>query len=135
MAEAHTDYIFKPLGAGELLRKLGQSITSWPTGSEATLSVYIAERDALKEKNITPEMTTIYEYQDKLAEQARDPAVPTQRTILDLLHPDDSEAENETTFIHWDHQAHRLLIINDFALVPQRPTFVWSAKCDMISLN
>ena len=49
IAEAHSDYRFKPLSVDELLRKFaGQPLTTWPTGREATTPDDIAERDALR---------------------------------------------------------------------------------------
>ena len=98
IAEAHSDYRFKPLSVDELLRKFaGQPLTTWPTGREATTSNDIAERDALRQRYLTPETTTISEYQVKLAEQARGDSVPTQRTVLIVHYPGESEAVDDST--------------------------------------
>ena len=52
IAEAHSDYRFKPLSVDELLRKFtGQPLATWPTGREATTSDDIAERDSLRERD------------------------------------------------------------------------------------
>ena len=49
IAEAHSDYRFKPLSVDELLRKfLRHPLTSWPTGREATTSDDIVDRDTLR---------------------------------------------------------------------------------------
>ena len=45
IAEPHSDYRFKPLSVGEVLQKFaGQTLTKWPTGSDATTPEDIAER-------------------------------------------------------------------------------------------
>ena len=60
IAEAHSDYRFKPLRVDELLRKFAENpLTSCPTGCEATTSDDVAERDALREIYLTPEVTAI----------------------------------------------------------------------------
>ena len=83
-------------------------MTTWTTWREATTSDDIAERDALREKYLTPEATTISEYQLKLTEQARGASVPTQRTIPVVLYPGESEAEDDNKFTRWAHRAIRL---------------------------
>ena len=88
IAEAYLDYRFRPLSVYELLRKFaGQPLTTWPTGREATTSDDIAERDALRDRYLTPEATKISEYQINLPEQAHGASVPTQRTIPVVLYP------------------------------------------------
>ena len=111
IAEAYSDYHSKPLSVDELLRKFtGQPLTTWPTGREATTPEDIAERDDFIETYLTPETTTISEYQIKLTEKARGASVPTQRTILVVLYPGESEAEDDSTFTRW---ARRFPNMND----------------------
>ena len=50
IAEAHSDYRFNPLSVDELFA--GQPLTIWPTGREASTSDDIAERGALREREI-----------------------------------------------------------------------------------
>ena len=51
IAEAHSDYRFKPLSVYELLRKFaGQPLTTWPTGREGSTPDNIAELDAHRER-------------------------------------------------------------------------------------
>ena len=60
IAEAHSDYRSEPVSVDELLRKFaGHPLTTWPTGREATTPEDIAERDALRERYLTPRTTTI----------------------------------------------------------------------------
>ena len=68
----------------------------------------IAERDALRERYLTPEATTISEYYIKLTEQARGASVPTQRMIPVVLYPGQSEAEDGSTFARWAQRKRRL---------------------------
>ena len=59
MSKSHTDKK-NPMGVDNILWKLAQQpFTNWLTGIEDTLSVYIAERDGLWERYLTPEVTTI----------------------------------------------------------------------------
>ena len=96
-----------------MLRKFaGQPLTTWPTGREATTSNDIAERDALREGHLTPEATTISEYQIKLTEQESGASVLKQRTIPVVLYPGNSEAENDNTFTRWSYRARRLPSMN-----------------------
>ena len=98
-AEAHSDYRFKHSSVDELLRKFaGEPLTTCPTGREATTPDDIAELDALRGGYLTPEATTISEFQLKLTKQARGASVPTQRTIPVVLYPGESEAEDDNTF-------------------------------------
>ena len=69
-----------------------QPLTTCPTGREATTLDDNSERDALRERYLTPEATTIYEYHLKLTEQARGASVPTKRPIPVVLYPGESEA-------------------------------------------
>ena len=87
-------------------------MTTWPTGREATTPDDIAERDDLRERYLTPEATTISEYQIKLREQARRASVPTQRTIPVFLYSSKSKAEDDSTFTRWEHRARRLPSMN-----------------------
>ena len=99
----------------KLLRKFaGQPLTTWTTWHEATTSDDIAERDALREKYLTPEATTISEYQLKVTEQARGASVPTQRMIPVVLYLGESEAEDDNTFTRWAYRASRLPSMNVF---------------------
>ena len=112
--EAYSDYRFKPLRVYVFLRKIaGQPLTDWPTGREATTPDDIAERDALRERYLTPEATTIIEYQLKLKEQAHGATVPTQRTIHVVLYPGESDAEYDSTFTRWVHRARHLPSMNE----------------------
>ena len=112
-AEAYSDYRFKPLSVDELLRKFaGQPLTTWPTGSEAATSDDIAERDALSERYLTPEATSISEYQIILTEQARGASIPTQQTIPVVLYLGESESEDNSTFTRWAQRARRLASMN-----------------------
>uniref|UniRef100_M4C403 Uncharacterized protein n=1 Tax=Hyaloperonospora arabidopsidis (strain Emoy2) TaxID=559515 RepID=M4C403_HYAAE len=78
IAEAHSNYRFKPLSVDELLQKFArQPLTTWPTRREDTTFDDIAERYALRTIYLTPETTTIFDFQIKLAEQARGASVPT----------------------------------------------------------
>ena len=98
-----------------MLRKFaGHPLTTWPTGREATTPEDIAERDALRERYLTPEAMTISECQLKLTEQARGASVPTQQSIPIVLYPGESEAEDDNTFTRWDHRARRLPSMNAF---------------------
>ena len=87
-------------------------MTTCPTGREATTLDDNSERDALRERYLTPEATTISEYQLKLTVQARGASVSTQRTIPVVLYPGDSEAEDDNTFTRWDHRARCLPSMN-----------------------
>ena len=96
-----------------MLRKFaGQSLTTLPTGSETKTSDEIAERDTLKERYLTPEATTISEYQLKLTGQARGASVPTKRPIPVVLYPGESEVENDNIFTRWPYRARRLPSMN-----------------------
>ena len=109
ITKAHSEYRFKPLSVDELLRKFSrQPLTTWPTGREATTSEDIDERDALRDRYLTPEATTISEYQLKLMEQARGASVPTQITVPVVLYTGESEAEDDSTFTRWAQRARRL---------------------------
>ena len=89
-------------------------MTTWSIGREATTSDDIAERDAIRERYLTLEATTISEHQLKITEQARGASLPTQRTIPIVLYPGESEAEDDNTFTRWDHRARRLPSMNAF---------------------
>ena len=89
-------------------------MTTCPTGREATTSDGIVERDALRERYLTPEPTTKYEYQIKVTEQARGASVPTQRTIPVVLYPGKSEADDDSTFNRRAHRARQFPSMSAF---------------------
>ena len=106
---ARRDYVFRPPTVEERLRQVaGQSLSGWSTGPEATTPSDIATRDALRERYLTPQVVSMTQYLARLNDQARGASVPSMRTIPILLHPGETESENDDNFIEYVHRIRRL---------------------------
>uniref|UniRef100_A0AAV1TMG5 Uncharacterized protein n=1 Tax=Peronospora matthiolae TaxID=2874970 RepID=A0AAV1TMG5_9STRA len=63
----------------------------------------MTERDALRERYLTPQITTKQVYLARLNDQARNASVPAMRTVPVVLLPGESEQDDDDEFVRWVH--------------------------------
>ena len=84
------------------------SFATWTIGPSASTAEEVAERDALRARYLTPHVTTVREYQDRLNSYARRQSVPALKGVPIFLHPGEDIDEDDRMFIRWAHRARRL---------------------------
>ena len=113
LAEHRKGYVFREQTFEERLREIpGMSFATWTIGPSASTAEEVAERDALRARYLTPHVTTVREYQDRLNSYARRQSVPALKEVPIVLHPGEDIEEDDRMFIRWAHRARRLSSMN-----------------------
>ena len=109
LAEHRKGYVFREQTFEERLREIpGMSFATWTIRPSASTAEEVAERDALRARYLTPHVTTVREYQDRLNSYARRQSVPALKEVPIVLHPGEDIEEDDRMFIRWAHRARRL---------------------------
>ncbi|KAI9998757.1 hypothetical protein PInf_003347 [Phytophthora infestans] len=103
------DYGFQPRNPAEAARLAAQQpLNTYTCGPAASTTDEQVQRHRLRERYLTPQVTTPQEYQARLQMQLSRQPVPSMRTIPVVLNPGESQRAYEAQFRSWVEGARRL---------------------------
>ncbi|ETK70874.1 hypothetical protein L915_21798 [Phytophthora nicotianae] len=103
------DYGFQPRDAAETARRTEQQpLDTYVSGPAAATADEQVLRHTLRERYLTPQVTTPQEYRERLQLQLNRRSVPSMRTIPVVLNPGESQNAYEAQFQNWVELARRL---------------------------
>ncbi|ETM54322.1 hypothetical protein L914_02326, partial [Phytophthora nicotianae] len=96
------DYGFQPRDAAETARRTEQQpLDTYVSGPAAATADEQVLRHTLRERYLTPQVTTPQEYRERLQLQLNRRSVPSMRTIPVVLNPGESQNAYEAQFQNW----------------------------------
>ncbi|GMF63570.1 unnamed protein product [Phytophthora fragariaefolia] len=96
------DYGFQPRDPAEAARHAAsQLLNTYVIGPAARTPEELAQRAALRERFLTPQVTSLSEYRERLRGQGQRCSVPPMRTYPVVLQPGEDSTEYKSRFELW----------------------------------
>ncbi|GMF62421.1 unnamed protein product [Phytophthora fragariaefolia] len=96
------DYGFQPRDPAETARHAAsQLLNTYVIGPAARTPEELAQRAALRERFLTPQVTSLSEYRERLRVQGQRGSVPPMRTYPVVLQPGEDSTEYDSRFELW----------------------------------
>ncbi|GMF51803.1 unnamed protein product [Phytophthora fragariaefolia] len=103
------DYGFQPRDPAETARHAAsQLLNTYVIGPAARTPEELAQRAALRERFLTPQVTSLSEYRERLRVQGQRGSVPPMRTYPVVLQPGEDSTEYDSRFELWVEKSRRL---------------------------
>ncbi|GMF54597.1 unnamed protein product [Phytophthora fragariaefolia] len=103
------DYGFQPRDPAETARQAAsQLLNTYVIGPAARAPEELAQRAALRERSLTPQVTTLSEYGERCRGQGLRDSVPPMRTYPVVLQPGEDSTEYDSRFELWVEKSRRL---------------------------
>ncbi|GMF56374.1 unnamed protein product [Phytophthora fragariaefolia] len=102
------DYGFQPRDPAETALNASQLLNTYVIGPAARTPEELAQRSALRERFLTPQVTSLSEYRERLRVQGQRGSVPPMRTYPVVLQPGDDSTEYDARFELWAEKSRRL---------------------------
>ncbi|GMF47765.1 unnamed protein product [Phytophthora fragariaefolia] len=103
------DYGFQPRDPAETARQAAsQLLNTYVIGPAARTPEELVQRSALRERFLTPQVTSLSEYRERLRVQGQRGSVPPMRTYPVALQPGEDSTEYAPRFELWVEKSRRL---------------------------
>ncbi|GMF45640.1 unnamed protein product [Phytophthora fragariaefolia] len=108
------DYGFQPRDPAETAHQAAsQLLNTYVIGPAARTPEELAQRTALRERFLTPQVTSLSEYRERLRVQGQRGSVSPMRTYPVVLQPAEDSTEYDSRFELWVEKARRLSSMED----------------------